>query len=78
MGLLALEQEFRYFEIRHKLTLLKAMLVRYYQDLKDTNTKCLSSEVRNKTADELAQKELNDLIISDNFPQKFNSLYNNA
>ena len=75
MGIMTLEKEFEIQSWRHKTDILKAMLIRYYQDLKDTNTKCLSEDIKNNSAQDLAENELYELLLRDDDGIEFNRLY---
>ena len=78
MGIVTLEREFEVFQWQHKLNILKALMIRYYEDLQNTNTTCLSDETKKYTPEQLAEKEVNELLMRDDEGFKFTSLYNNA
>lgn len=78
MGIMTLEKEFEIQSWRHKTDILKAIMIKHYQDLKDTNTKCLAENIKNNSAEDLAENELYELLLRDDEGHEFNRLYNFA
>ena len=78
MTAITLENEFATYAWRHKLDILKALMIKHYQDLKDTNTQCLSENIKDNSAEDLAESEVLELLLRDDDGQEFNRLYNFA
>lgn len=78
MSVMTLEKEFEAHAWQHKLSILKGIMIRHYQDLQDTNTECLSENIKNRTAEDLAEDEILELLLRDDSGEEFNRLYNFA
>lgn len=73
-----LEKEFEFFKLRHKITVLKTVITKFYEDLQDANTVNLPDFIRNDTPEKLADKELDEIFYNSNDKQRFEFLYNKA
>ena len=70
---ISLEEEFVQYRALHKYTVLKAMLIKYYQDL--DNAQAIKSPV---SAEERATEEIRYLVMRDTNLKEFNRLYERA
>lgn len=76
-----LEQEFEQFKALHKYAILKVKMMMYHQTLEqgqiDIPEFCKSEEDK-KRYENLADRDIRDLICRDDNLEKFNSLYEEA
>ena len=75
---MVLEREFTRRAFVHKMAVLKAVMMKHYADLQDTNTVCIPDFLRQDTPEKLAEKEIEELLILDNNGERINHLYNIA
>lgn len=73
--MVTLEEEFEQFKALHKFSILKAMMIRYYETIQQGQVN-LPDFMRDDTPEKLADKDLKDLVLND--INKFNSLYEKA
>ena len=59
----------------HKYSVLKAKIIKYYQDLEDTGCVNIPDFLRDDSPEKLADRELKRLIMNPNGLGEFNRLY---
>ena len=59
----------------HKYKVLKVRIMKYYQDLQDTNTVNIPDFLRDDSPEKFADRELKRLVMNPNGLGEFNRLY---
>lgn len=72
---ITLEEEFTQYVAIHKISILKAMMIKYYKTL-EINDIVLPDFQRNDSPEKLADRDIKNLILYDF--KRFNSLYEKA
>ena len=71
---ITLEQEFEEFKAIHKYSVLKAKLMKYYEDLYNTGI-TIPSFLQNKTPEQSANEYISDLMLKSDDFKLFNAKY---
>lgn len=71
----SLEDEFEQYKTLHKLAILKAVITQYYKDVEDNSAKIPDFMRRGQRPEDLAEKDVRELVLRPDNLKKFNELY---
>lgn len=75
---MSLEQEFEQYKAIHKFAILKARLIQYYKDLEDGTVQIPDFMRVGQRPEDLADRDIRNLISRSNNLNEFNILYEQA